>query len=103
MKDDELKTLFATLDPVEPSSAFLGQVRSIPLRLPHAKEARLSLWALFGLPSRLATFALSALLGLGAGYLTLEEETSDSELSAFLEIGAHESLFTTQDSDEDLP
>lgn len=93
MTDDDFKAAFRKLDGVEPSTDFLARTRAIPLRYP--REQGLSLWQVFALPSRLATLAFSASFGLAIGYLTLDEEPSDPELSAFLELDANESVFAT--------
>lgn len=92
MTDEEFKTAFRKLDGVEPSVDFLAKARSIPLRYP--REQGFSLWQLLK-PNGLATLALSATFGLAVGYVTLEDESDDPELSAFLDSAADETLFTT--------
>jgi hypothetical protein len=93
MTDDEFKAAFRKLDSVEPSAKFFAQARSIPLRYP--REESVSLWQLFRLPRRIATLALSATCGLAIGYITLDEEPEDTELSAFLDLDAEESLLAS--------
>lgn len=95
MNDDELLRAFKQLDPIEPSPRFLAAVRSVPLTHPRSEAKKsLSLWELFGLPSRLATLGLSALLGVGAGYFTLDTEPTDPELSAFLALDSNDTSST---------
>ena len=102
MTDDDFKTAFRTLDRVEPSADFFVRTRSIPLRYP--REERFSLWQLLKLPSRIATLALSATCGLAIGYMTLDEEPDDTELSAFLDLDGDESVFATSaDVEWDAP
>lgn len=99
MTDDDFKVAFRNLDPVQPSASFASAVRSIPHRYPRPEKADLSLWQWFRLPSRIATLTTAALCGLGVGYLTLEQtpENSDEDLSAFLELDTHDSLFADSD------
>lgn len=99
MNDDDLKAAFRSLDRVQPSADFLQSVRTIPLR--HPRDAGFSLWRLFGLPTRLAALSLSAVCGLGVGYLTLDDDVSDAELSAFLELGDDAALGDDTALDED--
>ena len=91
MTDDDLKAAFRSLDRVQPSTDFLQSVRSIPLRYPRG-ASDFSLWRLFGLPSRLVALGMSAVCGLGVGYLTLDDDAGDAELSAFLELGEDTAL-----------
>jgi hypothetical protein len=93
MTDDDFKAAFRKLDRVEPSADFFAKARGIPLRYP--REEAFSLWQLFKLPSRIVTLAFSATFGLAIGYVTLDEEPVDTELSAFLELDAEETLFAT--------
>lgn len=92
MNDDDFKAAFRGLDNVEPSADFLRQVRSIPRNHPREASFGASLWHLFGVPNRLFALGLSAVTGLFVGYLTLEQETYDDELMAFIELGPDESL-----------
>lgn len=101
MTDDDFKAAFRSLDPVEPSPTFLQSARSIPLRFPRAAVAETSLWRFFRLPARLTTLAVSAMCGLGVGYLTLDQASAaDTELNAFLELDASDDFFATS-TDED--
>lgn len=86
MNDDDFKAAFRALDPVEPSAEFLRAVRSIPHRYPRAAAPAASLWRLFGAPNRLFALGLSAACGLFVGYLTLDDEMTDDELTAFMEL-----------------
>jgi hypothetical protein len=88
MNDDDFKAAFRSLDKVEPSAEFLRQVRSIPHRHPRDAAFWSSLWHLVGAPSRLVALGLSASCGLFVGYLTLDDEAPDDELSAFMDLGA---------------
>lgn len=99
MNDDDLKAAFRSLDRVQPSADFLQSVRTIPLR--HPRDAGFSLWRLFGLPTRLAALSLSAVCGLGVGYLTLDDDAGDDELSAFLELGAEDGALSDDALDDD--
>lgn len=104
MNDDDFKAAFRTLDQVEPSQEFLRQVRSIPHRHPRDAAFWTALWQLFGAPSRLLALGIAASCGLFVGYLTLEEETPDHELSAFLDLGADDtSLLGATELDGDTP
>lgn len=93
MNDDDLKAAFRSLDRVQPSADFLQSVRTIPLRHPRDPSG-FSLWRLFGLPTRLAALSLSAVCGLGVGYLTLDDDVGDAELSAFLDLGAEDTALS---------
>lgn len=102
MTDDDFKAAFRKLDRVEPSVDFFARARSVPLRYP--REQNFSLWQLFKVPSRIATLALSATCGLAIGYMTLDEEPDDVELSAFLDLDGEETLFaTSSDVEWDSP
>lgn len=95
MTDDDFKSAFRRLDPVEPSASFLTAVRSIPHRHPRASTPEFSFWQLFRLPTHLATLASAAMCGLFVGYVTLEPEPTamDAELTAFLDLDASDALF----------
>lgn len=94
MTDDEFKAAFRQLDSIEPSPGFLQATRSIPLRLPRP-DGSVSLWEIFRRRSRVATLAVSALCGVGVGYLTLDQsaEGTDGDLAAFLNSDTDDALF----------
>lgn len=101
MTDEDFKAAFRKLDRVEPSVDFLANARAIPLRYP--REERSSLWQFLRRSNRWATLALSASFGLTVGYLTLEEEGDDPELSAFLALDGDATFTTSADVDWDNP
>lgn len=88
MNDEDFKAAFRNLDQVEPSAGFLRRVRSIPRTHPRETPFAASLWSLLGAPSRLVALGISASCGLFVGYMTLEEEPADDELTAFMDLGA---------------
>lgn len=104
MNDDDFKAAFRGLDRVEPSADFMRRVRSLPHTHPRDLEFWASLWRLVGAPSRLVALGLSAACGLFVGYVTLDEEAPDDELSAFMDLGADDgSLLTVTDLEGDTP
>lgn len=93
MNDDDFKAAFRGLDQVEPSADFWRRVRSIPQAHPREAALGTSVWHLFGARSRLFALALSATCGLFVGYVTLEQETADDELTAFMELETEDTLW----------
>jgi hypothetical protein len=94
MNDEDFKAAFRNLDKVEPSAEFLRRVRSIPHAFPRESTFVASLWSLLGAPSRLVALGISASCGLFVGYMTLEEEPPDDELTAFMDLGADDTSLT---------
>lgn len=81
MKDTELEAMFQSLPDVEPSAAFLRQVRTIPLTHERTRFRDLFAWPL---TRTLSTFAAALAIGLIVGGTFPDESSAESDWATLL-------------------